>query len=113
MQTLPQVLALVANTHDRDHMNNKPLTTARQGPMTAHQLREVLANATNSARDRSMAWGTKDTSGRYYRAWVWLTAKALGMGAIPHRGPWEPWELEDITATIRKVQDLVALQDPC
>ena len=86
-------------------------TTALQGPMTAAQLREVLVNAMNLSRDRSMAWGTKDASGRYYSAWMWLTAQTLGMQAIPLRGPWEQWELEGITDTIRDVQNHVALQD--
>ena len=101
-------MALVANTHDRDQMTN----TAQQGPMTAAQLREVLAAAHNRACDRAARTGTKGT-GLYYQAWLWLTAQTLGRQSIPHRGPWEPWERESITRTICNIQDLVALQDPC
>ena len=95
------------NPHDNKTMNN-----AKQGPMTAYQLREVLTAAQYRSRQNSMQWGTPDTSGLYYRAWLWVTANTLGMEAIPHRGPWEPWELESITQTINNIQDLVALDDP-
>ena len=89
-------------------------TTAQQGPMTAHQLREVLAAAHNRACDRAARSGTKGHH-LYYDAWLWLTAQTLGMKAIAplHPFPWEPWEREGITHTIRNIQDLVALQDPC
>ena len=91
----------------------KPLTTAQQGPMTAAQLRDVLAAADRRQADRAARNGTKGTSA-YYEAWLWLLAQSLGMDAVkPLRVfPWEPWEREYITHTIRKVQDLVALKDP-
>ena len=103
-------MALVALTHDQDQMTN----TAKQGPMTAHQLREVLAAAHNRQADRAARSGTKGT-GIYYEAWLWLTAQTLGMKAIAplHPFPWEPWERESITRTICNIQDLVALDDPC
>lgn len=87
------------------------MSNAKQGPMTAYQLREVLAKAHNRQADQAARWGTKGT-GAYYRAWLWVTANTLGMQAIPHRGPFEPWELEGITRTINNIQDLVALEDP-
>ena len=80
--------------------------------MTACQLREVLTAAQYRSRQNSMQWGTPDTSGQYYLAWLWVTANALGVQAIPHRDPFEPWEVESITRTINNIQDLVALSDP-
>lgn len=79
--------------------------------MTAHQLREVLALADNRQNERAMASGMH-APGQYYRAWLWVTGKTLGLEHIPGRGFWEPWELEDITHTINKIQDLVVLEDP-
>lgn len=88
-------------------MSTKP----EQGPMTAHQLRKVLALADNRQNERAMESGTKGT-GTYYRAWLYVTAHSLGLEHIPARGPFEPWEMEGITATINNIQDLVVLEDP-
>ena len=87
-------------------MRNAPT----QGPMTAWQLREVLARANNNQHDKAADWGTPGTS-TYYKAWLWVTANTCQLDYIPGRGFWEPWELESITRTINQVQDLVALDD--
>ena len=79
--------------------------------MTAFQLREVLATANNRQHDQAARSAWKGTSA-YYRAWLWVTANAYGWEHIPHRGPFEPWELEGITHTIRQIQDVIPLQDP-
>lgn len=87
------------------------MNNAKQGPMTAHQLRDVLAKANNRQHDQAARSAWKGTSA-YYVAWLWVTANTLGLESIPRRGPFEPWELEGITQTINNIQDLVALEDP-
>ena len=81
--------------------------------MTAHQLRAVLAEASNRASAYAAKWGTR-SSDRHYRAWLWVTAQTLDQPAcIPGRGYWESWELEEIRQTIQRVADLVPLDDNC
>lgn len=84
---------------------------AKQGPMTATQLQEVLAKASNREDDYAARWGTKGTNA-YYLAWEWVTGSILGRNTRLSSGnPWEPWQLESIQHTINKVQSLVALED--
>ena len=72
--------------------------------MTRHQLRTVLAEASNRASAYAAKWGTK-SSDRHYRAWLWVT------GYVPGKGYWESWELGEIRQTIQRVTDLVPLND--
>ena len=78
--------------------------------MTAIQLQEVLARANNRQHDNEARYGTKGTNA-YYLAWQWVTGSILGRNTRLSGNPWEPWELEGITHTINKVQELVALED--
>ena len=86
-------------------------TNPVQGPMTAYQLVKVLALANERQHDKAARSAWKGTSA-YYKAWLWVTANTIQLDYIPGRGFWEPWELEDITRTINKIQDLVVLEDP-